>query len=226
MADVVTPAPRPSVPVLGGGTFPVRRIYCIGRNYADHVREMGGDPKAQPPVFFTKPADAVVPGGGDIPYPLATENLHYEAELVLALCSDGARVSVEGAENLIFGYAVGCDLTRRDRQKEAKDAGAPWDVAKAFDNSAPIGPITPKSAVDLSGARIRLAVNGETRQDAPLADMIWSPAEIIAALSERFALKAGDLVFTGTPEGVGPLAVGDTVLIRVDGLEDLSFAIT
>lgn len=226
MADVVTPAPRPSVPVLGGGTFPVRRIYCIGRNYADHVREMGGDPKAQPPVFFIKPADAVVPGGGDIPYPLATENLHYEAELVLALCSDGARVSVEGAEKLIYGYAVGCDLTRRDRQKEAKDAGAPWDVAKAFDNSAPIGPITPKDAADLTGARVRLAVNGETRQDAPLSDMIWSPAEIIAALSERFALKAGDLVFTGTPEGVGPLIVGDTVLIRVDGLEDLSFAIT
>ncbi|MEL6363621.1 MAG: fumarylacetoacetate hydrolase family protein [Pseudomonadota bacterium] len=225
MVDVVSARAAPRLPVKGGGSFPVRRIYCVGRNYADHVREMGGDPKTQPPVFFTKPADAVVASGAEIPYPPATDDLHYEAELVLALCSDGARVSAEGAEDLIFGYAVGCDLTRRDRQKEAKDAGAPWDVAKAFDNSAPVGPVVRKGEADLQDARIRLSVNGAPRQDAALASMIWTPAEIIAALSERFALAAGDLVFTGTPEGVGPLVAGDAVRAEIDGLEALTFSI-
>jgi len=221
---VFPPHDRPALPVLGGGAFPVRRIYCIGRNYADHVREMGGDPKAQPPVFFTKPADAVT-SAAEVPYPPETDDLHFEGELVVALCADGARVGPEAAESLVYGYAVGCDLTRRDRQREAKDAGAPWDVAKAFDFSAPVGAITPAANVDLQGARLRLSVNGKIRQDAPLASMIWSIPEIIAALSERFALKRGDLVFTGTPEGVGPLAIGDRVEAAVDGLHALQFSI-
>ena len=222
---VVREPERTSVPVVGGGFFPVRRIYCIGRNYADHVRELGGDPKKDLPVIFTKPADAIVPNGSRIAYPLATQNLHFEGELVVAICSDGARVSAEGAAALIFGYGLGCDLTRRDLQNEAKAAGAPWDAAKAFDQSAPMAAITPAGDIDLDGARLSLSVNGETRQDAPLSAMIWSVPELIAAVSERFSLKAGDLIFTGTPEGVGPLAVGDAVEVRAGALEPLRFEI-
>ncbi len=215
MEFVFEPQERPAVRVAGGGFFPVRRIFCIGRNYADHVREMGGDPKAQPPVFFTKPADAVAPDGAAIAYAQATHNLHFEGELVVALKSGGKDLDAGAARNAIYGYAAGCDLTRRDHQARAKDAGAPWDTAKAFDASAPVGEILPaEKAGDISNGSLKTVVNGETRQDAPLSQMIWSVEDIIIALSEQFELKAGDLIFTGTPEGVGPLLPGDDVNVE------------
>ena len=208
--------------------FPVRRIFCVGKNYADHVREMGGDPKETPPVFFTKPADAAVTDG-EFPYPPATDNLHYEGELVIALKSGGRNIASRGeAGATVFGQAAGCDLTRRDHQAAAKKAGAPWDTAKAFDNSAPIGLIGriedfPPDAFD--NARVVTTVNGETRQDGALADMIWTAPEIIMALSRQFELKAGDLIFTGTPEGVGPLVPGDKATVEIGPLPKLSFEV-
>lgn len=228
MRFVFEPPPVSSVEVLGGGRFPVRRIFCIGRNYADHVREMGGDPKSDPPVFFTKPADAIVETGSVIPYAQATSNLHYEGELVIALKAGGRNLKDrDQAGALIFGQAAGCDLTRRDLQAAAKKAGAPWDTAKAFDNSAAVGMIAriedfPPDLFD--GARIRLSVNGAVRQDARL-DFIWTVPEIIMALSHLFELKAGDLIFTGTPEGVGPLNPGDRVEVTVGPLPALEFSI-
>lgn len=229
MRYVFEPPEQPSAPVLGGGEFPVRRIFCIGRNYADHVREMGGDPKSDPPVFFTKPADAVVGTGSVIPYPQSTSNLHYEGELVIALKAGGRNLSTrEEAGALIFGQAAGCDLTRRDLQAAAKKAGGPWDAAKAFDNAAPIGLIAriedfPPHLFD--DARLVLMVNGEERQNAPLRDMIWTVPEIIMSLSQLFDLKAGDLIFTGTPDGVGPLVSEDRVEVTVGPLPPLEFAI-
>jgi fumarylpyruvate hydrolase len=204
----------------------VRRIFCVGRNYADHVREMGDDPKSGSPIFFAKPADAVVESGAAIAYALNTANLHYEAELVAAIGKGGEAISVGRALDHVWGYGVGCDLTRRDRQAEAKQAGAPWDVAKAFDQSAPLGPLTPASVCGhLEAGRIWLRVNGAIKQDADLRDMIWSVPEIIAALSRSWRLAAGDLVFTGTPAGVGPLVAGDVVRCGVQGLSELSFSI-
>jgi fumarylpyruvate hydrolase len=226
MSYVIDPPKQTAAPVSGGGLFPVRRIFCIGRNYADHVREMGGDPKAQPPVFFTKPADAVVPDGADIPYAQATDNLHYEGELVVALKAGGMSLDQQAAKAAIYGYAAGCDLTRRDHQAQAKKAGAPWDTAKAFDASAPIGEITPAEKIgDLFDGRLQTFVNGEKVQDAPLSSMIWSVEDIIVALSEQFELKAGDLIFTGTPEGVGALKPGDKLRISIGPLT-LDFGIS
>jgi fumarylpyruvate hydrolase len=229
MNYVFDPPPRPSAAVLGGGDFPVRRIFCIGRNYADHVKEMGGDPKSSPPVFFTKPADALAPTGSVVPYPPATAQFHYEGELVVALKAGGRNLQTrEAAGALIFGQACGCDLTRRDLQAAAKKAGAPWDAAKGFDYSAPVGLIAriEDFPPDLfSDARLRLSVNGEIRQDAPLAAMIWSVPEILIALSRLFELKAGDLIFTGTPEGVGPLAREDRVEVTIGPLPPLIFSI-
>lgn len=224
---VFQPAPQPAVAIAGGGFFPVRRIFCIGRNYSEHVKEMGGDPKAEPPVFFTKPADAVIESGAVVPYPPATENLHYEGELVVALKEGGRNIaSPEAARRLIFGYAAGCDLTRRDLQAAAKKNGLPWDAAKAFDNSAPVGAIMPiEDAGDLGAARLSLSVNGEPRQAAALAEMIWPVPEIIIALSQQFELKAGDLIFTGTPSGVGPLERGDKVDVTIGALPALAFEI-
>lgn len=226
---VFDPPKQPAVRIHGGGLFPVRRIFCVGRNYSDHVREMGGDPKETPPVFFTKPADAVVAGGSVVPYPSATKDFHFEGELVVALKAGGARLkSLDAAGALIFGHAAGCDLTRRDHQAAAKKAGAPWDSAKGFDHSAPIGDIgrledfPPESFDD---ARLTLSVNGEKRQDEALSSMIWSVSEIIMALSEQFELKAGDLIFTGTPAGVGPLKPGDKVEVRIGRLPALEFSI-
>jgi len=228
-AFVIDPPQPASVAVQGGGLFPVRRIFCIGKNYADHVKEMGGDPKANRPVFFTKPADAVAQSGATIPYPQATENLHYEGELVVALKTGGRDIaSREAAQACIFGYAAGCDLTRRDLQAAAKKAGGPWDAAKAFDHSAPIGDIMRADALApgfLEEGRISLAVNGAERQNAALASMIWPVPDIIIALSRLFELKPGDLIFTGTPEGVGPLKAGDRVEVRIGGLPPLAFAI-
>ncbi len=216
MNFVIDPPDRPAVAVKGGGAFPVRRIFCIGRNYADHVREMGGDPKSSPPVFFTKPADAVVADGAEIAFAQATTNLHFEGELVVALAGGGKDIASEDdAAALIYGYAAGCDLTRRDHQARAKQAGAPWDTAKGFDQSAPVGAIAPIDAAALGAARLQTRINGDLRQDAPLDQMIWSIPEIIIALSRQFELKAGDLIFTGTPEGVGPLSPGDAAEVAI-----------
>ena len=220
-----TPFP-PSAPVMAdiAGTherFPVRRIFCVGRNYAAHRREMGGDDR-DPPFFFTKPADAVVLTGAVIPYPSATANLHHEVELVAALKSGGVDIPVDQALSHLFGYAVGVDLTRRDLQAAAKDKGQPWDSAKAFDHSAPIGPIQPWRRAPPGGA-IRLSVNGEMRQSAQLTDMIWNVAEIISECSRLWRLAPGDLIYTGTPEGVGPLVRGDRVEAVVEAVGELRF---
>ncbi len=227
MSFVFEPPPPPSVATVGSGVrFPVRRIFCVGRNYADHVREMGADPNSEPPIFFTKPADAVVENGAAIAYASNTANLHHEVELVLALGKGGADIAKSAALEHIWGYGAGVDLTRRDRQGEAKQAGAPWDVAKGFDNSAPVGALTPLSAAGhLNKGRIWLSVNGGVRQDSDIAEMIWSAPEIIAALSRSWRLHSGDLIFTGTPSGVSALHVDDVVTCGVDGLAPLSFSI-
>jgi fumarylpyruvate hydrolase len=221
---VFEPTVRPSVPVEGeAALFPVRRILCVGRNYAAHRREMGGDDR-DPPFFFSKPADAIVPPGQDPAYPPATANLHHEIELVVALRAGGENVSTDKALDLIFGYAVGVDLTRRDLQGEAREKKQPWEASKGFDQSAPISAIKPWSGAPPQG-RVWLSVNGETRQDAVVADMIWATAEIIAEASKLWRLAPGDLIFTGTPEGVGPLVRGDQVKGGVEGVGELAFRI-
>jgi fumarylpyruvate hydrolase len=224
MADfAIAAAPVPTVPVDGGGQFPVRRIYCVGRNYAAHRREMGGDDR-DPPFFFAKPASAVVPPGRNPAYPPRTANLHHEIELVVAIGQEGADVPVERALELVFGYAVGVDLTRRDLQNAAKDKGQPWDASKGFDDSAPISAIRRWSGSPPQG-RIALSVGGQTRQDATVADMIWNVAEIISEASKLWRLAPGDLIYTGTPEGVGPLGRGDKVEGSVEGVGSLSFEV-
>jgi fumarylpyruvate hydrolase len=218
------PPPVPVVPVEGeAGGFPVRRILCVGRNYAAHRREMGGDDR-DPPFFFAKPADAVVPPGRDPAYPSRTANLHHEMELVVAIGAAGRDVAVEGALALVFGYAVGVDLTRRDLQNAAKDKGQPWDASKGFDESAPISAIRRWNGPPPQG-RIVLAVNGQIRQEASVADMIWNVAEIVSEASKLWALAPGDLIYTGTPEGVGSLARGDQVEGEVEGVGKLSFKV-
>ena len=216
----------PCVPVLGETVFfPVRRIYCVGRNYAAHAREMGADPNREPPFFFCKPADSIVPvadgATGDVRYPPQTSNLHHEVELVVAIGNGGADIPVEVAARHVFGYATGLDLTRRDLQNALKSKGHPWEMGKAFDQSAPISPIVRSSAVLASGA-IWLDVNGERKQTGDLADMIWSIAETIATLSRFVELAPGDLIFTGTPEGVGPLQRGDLLSATVSGVTTLN----
>lgn len=220
-------APQPAVEVAGSALkFPVRRIFCVGRNYAAHAREMGMGGERTPPFFFTKPADAVMPSGSDLAYPSHTTNLHHEIELVVALSGGGHDVSVDDAPALVFGYAVGLDLTLRDQQGAARDLGRPWDVAKGFDHSAPITAIVPvaKSGHPTAG-RIWLEVNGKPRQQGDIGDMIWKVPEVIAELSAWFELSAGDLIFTGTPAGVGPLAPGDRVRGGVDGIGVLELGI-
>ena len=203
--------------------FPVRRILCVGRNYAAHRREMGGDDR-DPPFFFAKPADAVTAGGGTIAYPAATAELHHEVELVAALGAGGADIEVGEALSRVYGYAVGVDLTRRDLQSAARAKGQPWEAAKGFDQSAPIGPIRRWTGPAPQGA-ISLSLNGEIRQQAVVADMIWNVAEIIAQASRLWRLAAGDLIFTGTPEGVGPLVRGDAVDCAIEGVGALCFRI-
>lgn len=233
MSELVFAAPpQASVAVAGGAArFPVRRIICVGRNYAEHTREMGGDPEREPPFFFMKPADAVC-DGGDIPYPPLTANLHYEIELVVAIGLAGADIDPAGAQRHIFGYGVGVDLTRRDLQNAAKAAGKPWEWGKAFDFSAPCGPLAPvdqpgvPDAVQLRDARLELTVNGERRQHGVIGDMIWTVEEVIAAASRAMRLAPGDLIFTGTPAGVGPLNIGDQASARIDGLPPLTFTMT
>ena len=220
----LSPPPVPVVPVEGqAGGFPVRRILCVGRNYAAHRREMGGDDR-DPPFFFAKPADAVVPPGRDPAYPPRTANLHHEIELVIAIGKAGRDVPVADALSLVYGYAVGVDLTRRDLQNAAKDKGQPWDASKGFDDSAPISAIRRWSGSPPQG-RIALTVNGVVRQDATVADMIWNVPEIIAEASKLWALAPGDLIYTGTPEGVGPLVAGDAVTGEVEGVGQLAFRV-
>ena len=219
---VFLPPLIPSVEISGTEQrFPVHRIYCVGRNYAEHAREMGSDPKVEPPVFFTKPADAIVPSGAAILYPPRTENLHYEVELVVAIGGAGRNIAAAQARGYIFGYAVGNDLTRRDLQGASKKKGLPWDTGKAFDASAPIGTIRPVSLGHVERGRIWLSVNGETRQQSDVSEMIWGVSEIIAELSTFFELKAGDLIYTGTPAGVGPLKPGDRIECGIEGLQTL-----
>jgi fumarylpyruvate hydrolase len=222
MPDYVFPAPLTvSVPVVGAGgaAFPVRRVFCVGRNYAAHAREMGGDPSREPPFFFSKPADALVTGGADTPYPAATANLHHEMELVVAMGAGGTDISPETALAHVFGYAAGLDLTRRDVQDEAKAARRPWDMAKGFDASAPIGEIAPAAAIGHPAAgRIALTVNGAVKQEGDLLDQIWSVPEIIAALSRLVRIEPGDLIFTGTPDGVGALVKGDVLQGEIAGV--------
>lgn len=218
---------RPSLSVNGSShRFPVRRIYCVGRNYADHAREMGGAPEREPPFFFDKPADAVVESGTPVPYPPRTANLHHEIELAVAIGREGADIPLEDANAFIFGYAVGNDLTRRDLQFAARDVGRPWDTAKGFDHSAPITPIHRVEDTGLiEKGEIWLTVNGTMKQRGDIADMIWSVPEIIVELSKLYRLMPGDLIFTGTPSGVGPLVPGDEVQGGVELLGTLQFTV-
>jgi fumarylpyruvate hydrolase len=223
MSYVFAPPSVPSLPVLGSDRrFPVRRIFCIGRNYADHAREMGATVDRKAPLFFTKPSDALVTDGADTPYPSATAELHHEVEMVVALGSGGRDIAPAAATGCVFGYGVGLDLTRRDLQARAKEKGQPWDVAKAFDHSAPVSSLHPAAdGAPQASTRLRLVVNGQERQQAELGAMLWSVPEIIAELSHLFELKAGDLIFTGTPAGVAALQRGDDLVAELDGFARL-----
>ncbi|MBW8892586.1 MAG: fumarylacetoacetate hydrolase family protein [Burkholderiales bacterium] len=220
-----------TVPIAGSEqVFPVRRIYCIGRNYAAHAREMGSDPTREPPFFFQKPTDAiqvVTPGTvADHPYPPLTKNYHYEVELVVALGKGGRDIAQADALGLVYGYSLGLDMTRRDLQREMGDQKKPWEIGKSFDKSAPIGPIHPVAKVGhYTDGAIWLKVNGQVKQNATLKHMIWSVAEQISRLSQAFELMPGDIIYSGTPENVGPVVRGDLVEIHIDGLPDLSVRI-
>ena len=224
------PAPTVSVPVVGQlAEFPVHRIYCVARNFEDHAREMGQSGR-EPPFFFMKPADAVVvvPAGETVtlPYPSLTHNLHHEIELVVAIGKAGNNITVENAPKHIFGYAVGLDMTRRDLQNDMKRQGRPWCIGKGFDHSAPIGPITPaQSAPGIQQATICLQVNGAVRQQSQISQLIWNVAETIAQLSAAWALQPGDLIYTGTPAGVGAVVAGDTLAGSIDGLTPIALTV-
>ena len=219
--------PATTIPIVGSEqVFPVRRIYCIGRNYAAHAREMGSDPTREPPFFFQKPADAiqvVLPGTvADHPYPTLTKNYHYEVELVVALHKGGRDIPVERALEHVYGYSLGLDMTRRDLQREMGDQKKPWEIGKSFDHSAPVGPIHPVAQVGhFTDGAIWLKVNGQTRQSATLKHMIWSVAEQISRLSQAFELQPGDIIYSGTPENVGPVVRGDVMEIHIDKLPEL-----
>jgi fumarylpyruvate hydrolase len=221
----------PTVPIAGSAdVFPVRHVYCVGRNYAEHAKEMGGDATKEPPFFFTKPADAVVPvvppAGGRIAYPLATKNYHHEIELVVAIGRAGVRVAPERANELVFGYATGLDMTRRDLQNDMREKKRPWDIGKSFAQAAPIAPIhTVAQTGPLARGAITLDVNGARRQQGDLADMIWDVPHTLAFLSQYYELLPGDLVFTGTPAGVGAVVAGDRLEGRIEGLTSLTIEI-
>ena len=230
MTWILQPPPQPVLHVAGQSAFfAVRRIWCVGRNYAAHAREMGADPDREPPFFFAKPADALVPalqdGAVTVPYPPKTANLHHEVELVVAIGTRGVNIAADKALAHVFGYAVGLDLTRRDLQAAAKKLAQPWEMAKGFDASAPCSAVLPAAEWPDHTARIELDVNGTRRQEAALDDMIWSVADVIACLSQFVALEPGDLIFTGTPEGVGPLLPGDVAVASVTGLPELTVRI-
>jgi fumarylpyruvate hydrolase len=221
----------PAVPVVGGQQqFPVRHIFCVGRNYAEHAKEMGGDATKEPPFFFTKAADAIVPvvppAVGRIAYPMATRNLHYELEMVVAIGEGGANVAAADAQRLVFGYAVGLDMTRRDLQNDMREKKRPWDIGKSFAQAAPIAPIHPVTRTGaLARGEVTLRVNGETRQRGDLSDMIWDVPHMIEFLSRLYRLEPGDLIFTGTPSGVGPVVAGDRLEGRIADLTPLSIEI-
>ncbi|MCI2811364.1 fumarylacetoacetate hydrolase family protein [Eoetvoesiella caeni] len=228
MSHVISAPEVVAVPVYGSSdTFPVRRVYCVGRNYAAHAREMGFDPDREPPFFFCKPADAVRPvAEGEtlsIAYPAETSNYHYEIELVAAIGKGGSNISLEDALSHVWGYAVGLDMTRRDLQMKMREAGRPWEIGKAFDDSAPIGPLYPADkAGNLDKAIIKLEVNGQVKQNSSIDKLIWSVAETVSYLSKFFKLEPGDLIYTGTPEGVGAVVAGDKMVGSVEGLGTLA----
>ncbi len=228
MNYVIDPPPQVALPIHGAeeAHFPVRRVYCVGRNYAAHAREMGADPDKEPPFFFQKSPDNLIPGGGEFPYPGHTADVHPEVELMVALQGGGADIPEARALEAVYGYGVGLDMTRRDLQQQAKDKGRPWEVAKAFEHSAPCSALVPAAAIGhpATGA-IWLTVNGAPRQQGDLAQMIWSPAAIIAALSTLFTLAPGDVIFTGTPAGVGPVVRGDHLLAGVAGVGELAVTV-
>ena len=223
-----TPPTETLIPVAGSAPqFPVRRIYCVGRNYAEHAREMGSDPNREPPFFFSKPRDAVVPGGGDIPFPPATSNLQHEVELVVAIGKGGSDIPESVALSHVYGYATGIDFTRRDLQTLAREKQHPWELGKGMDHGAPISAIVPKAAHTLADdAAIWLKVNGELRQSSRLNQMTWNIAEIINRLSHFFALAPGDLIYTGTPAGVSTVLAGDSIICGIDGLPQLAVTLT
>jgi fumarylpyruvate hydrolase len=224
---VFTPAPTPTLPIVGSqALFPVHRIYCVGRNFADHAIEMGHDPNKEPPFFFQKNPDTLVLAGRDFPYPPETKDVHHEVELVVALKSGGDNIPLEQALDCVYGYAVGLDMTRRDLQGEAKKLGRPWETGKAFENSAPCGPLHPVAEVGhpTQGA-VWLKVNGETRQNGDLNQMIWKVPEMISYLSRLFTLQPGDLIFAGTPAGVGAIVQGDEMVAHVEGVDEVTFKV-
>jgi fumarylpyruvate hydrolase len=227
-ACVITPPERPVLPVAGTSQkFLVRRIYCVGRNYVAHVREMGGDEARDPPIFFQKPADSIVLDGTSIPYPPMTSNYHYELELVVAIKKGGRDISPEDALDHIYGYGIGLDMTRRDLQMDLGKIGLPWEVGKAFDNSCPCGPIYPVEEVGhVQEGSIRLTVDGVAKQDSDLSLMIWKVPEIIANLSKFFSLQPGDIILTGTPAGVGPVVPGSELVGSIDKLGTLRVQIS
>jgi len=223
MTDTVIAAPpMTTLPVAGGGSFPVRRVYCIGRNYAAHVVEMGHDPDKEPPFFFQKNPDNLDPSG-EFPYPSKTSDVHHEAELAVMLKSGGMNIPVEAALDHVFGYALALDMTRRDLQGEAKKLGRPWEIGKAVERSAPVGPVHPVETVGhLDEGRITLEVNGDLRQEGDLNQMIWKVPEMISYLSEYFQLAPGDVILSGTPSGVAPVARGDTMKIAIEKLGSMT----
>ncbi|MDF3883356.1 fumarylacetoacetate hydrolase family protein [Cupriavidus basilensis] len=224
---VIQPAGQASVAVAGGSArFPIRRVFCVGRNYAAHAREMGNDPDREPPFFFTKPADAVVAAEGTVPYPPLTDNLHHEIELVVAIGKGGANIKPEQALELVWGYGVGVDLTRRDLQDAAKKMSRPWDWSKGFDASAPCGPLQPAASIGHPAqGRVWLKANGEPRQEGDLNEQIWPVADVIAYVSQSVTLAPGDLIFTGTPAGVGALQPGDAVTAGIEGVGEITFRV-
>ncbi len=229
MSHVITPPAAVALPVAGGGTFPVRRVYCVGRNYAEHAQEMGHSGR-EPPFFFMKPADTLVPVAegetGSIEYPALTGNFHHEIELVVALGGGGRNIKAADAAAQIWGYAVGLDMTRRDLQNEMKKQGRPWEIGKAFEQAGPIGPVVPKAKTgELLKGAITLSVNGTLKQKGDLSDLIWSVAETIEQLSTAWTLAPGDLIFTGTPAGVGAVVRGDVMEGRIEGLGTLKVAV-
>ncbi len=230
MTWILSPPPQPFLHVAGQSTlFAVRRVWCVGRNYAAHAREMGADPERESPFFFAKPADAIVPalqdGAVTVPYPPQTANLHHEVELVVAIGKSARNIAAGQALTHVFGYAVGLDLTRRDLQAAAKKLAQPWEMAKSFDASAPCSALLPAAEWPDHAARIELDVNGQRRQEGAIADLIWPVAEVIAYLSRFVALEPGDVIFTGTPEGVGPLVPGDVAVACITGLPELTVRI-
>lgn len=224
----ITPPTESLIPVVGSDTcFPVRRIYCVGRNYAEHAREMGADPNREPPFFFSKPRDAVVPGGGNVPFPPATSNLQHEVELVVALGKGGLNIPEAKALSHVYGYATGIDFTRRDLQTLAREKQHPWELGKGMDKGAPISAIVPVSTgTPATDAAIWLKVNGEPRQTSRLNQMTWNVAEVISRLSQYFELAPGDLIFTGTPGGVSTVLRGDSLVCGIDGLPELAVTLT